>query len=124
MFRQSPLHVFENRVRNMASGTLAGRKRAGLRKKIEEMPERKWCAYCTKLATTLDHVVPRYRRKEYKGQPTVDNLLPACANCNNTKGILSLVVFLAVKQHFKLENFDETQNAFAYYAHRGHCHGL
>jgi 5-methylcytosine-specific restriction endonuclease McrA len=40
------------------------------------------CAYCSKPADTLDHVVPRL-----KGGLTMrENLVPACRRCNGAKG--------------------------------------
>lgn len=40
------------------------------------------CAYCTKPADTLDHVLARL-----KGGMTVrENLVPACRRCNGAKG--------------------------------------
>lgn len=39
------------------------------------------CAYCGKKATTLDHVIPASKG----GQNTWENLVAACAKCNNYK---------------------------------------
>jgi 5-methylcytosine-specific restriction endonuclease McrA len=40
------------------------------------------CAYCTKPADTLDHVVPRIAG----GLTVAENLVPACRRCNGAKG--------------------------------------
>lgn len=42
------------------------------------------CAYCLRPAPMLemDHVIPLSRG----GEHTIDNLVPACSRCNNTKG--------------------------------------
>lgn len=40
------------------------------------------CAYCSRSATTVDHVVPRSRG----GADTWVNLVACCVRCNNTKG--------------------------------------
>ena len=40
------------------------------------------CAYCTKPADTLDHVVARLRG----GLTVPENLVPACRRCNGAKG--------------------------------------
>lgn len=39
------------------------------------------CAYCTKPAATIDHVIPRSRG----GAGTWENLVACCLRCNNTK---------------------------------------
>jgi 5-methylcytosine-specific restriction endonuclease McrA len=40
------------------------------------------CAYCGGRATTVDHIVPRSRG----GGSTWQNLVAACASCNERKG--------------------------------------
>ncbi len=40
------------------------------------------CAYCTRPASTVDHVVPRSRG----GGNTWENLVACCRDCNNRKG--------------------------------------
>ena len=40
------------------------------------------CAYCLKLANTIDHVQPKSRG----GQDTWENLVACCLKCNNNKG--------------------------------------
>ena len=44
------------------------------------------CAYCSKRADTIDHVVPRSRG----GTHTWDNVVAACRRCNHTKADRSL----------------------------------
>lgn len=44
------------------------------------------CAYCPALAKHLDHVVPLSRG----GTDTEDNIVPACAPCNLSKGAKTL----------------------------------
>jgi 5-methylcytosine-specific restriction endonuclease McrA len=39
------------------------------------------CAYCNENATSLDHVVPRYK----SGETVRKNLVPACRSCNEAK---------------------------------------
>jgi 5-methylcytosine-specific restriction endonuclease McrA len=39
------------------------------------------CAYCNEDATSLDHVVPRYK----SGETIRKNLVPACRRCNESK---------------------------------------
>ncbi|MEJ1155131.1 MULTISPECIES: HNH endonuclease [Microbacterium] len=40
------------------------------------------CAYCSKSASTIDHVLPRSRG----GADTWENLVACCLRCNNVKG--------------------------------------
>jgi 5-methylcytosine-specific restriction endonuclease McrA len=40
------------------------------------------CIYCSKLATTLDHIIP----KNKCGQSLQSNLVAACQSCNISKG--------------------------------------
>lgn len=48
---------------------------------------RRQCAYCSALATTIDHVVPLVRG----GTNHEGNLVPCCKWCNSSKGGLTLV---------------------------------
>jgi 5-methylcytosine-specific restriction endonuclease McrA len=66
--------------------------RAGRRPLLMARPERLWCAYCAMPAETWDHVEPWSRSRDNSG----DNLVPACVQCNQDKGDLALVVFLAL----------------------------
>lgn len=45
------------------------------------------CAYCAAPATTVDHVHPRAKG----GRDSWDNVVAACASCNNRKGDRTLV---------------------------------
>lgn len=40
------------------------------------------CCYCTRTASTIDHVLPRSRG----GADSWENLVACCLSCNNTKG--------------------------------------
>lgn len=54
------------------------------------------CHYCSKKAKlTLDHVIPLSRG----GKHSKDNVVPACAHCNYSKGNKTLEEWLAKKQH-------------------------
>lgn len=44
------------------------------------------CAYCGAKATSLDHIVPRYK----SGCSNWYNLIPACQPCNNNKASLNM----------------------------------
>jgi len=39
------------------------------------------CGYCGDQATSLDHIIPRFR----SGSSNRNNLLPACRRCNSSK---------------------------------------
>lgn len=39
------------------------------------------CAYCEEPATSLDHIVPRFK----SGSSNRNNLIPACRRCNSNK---------------------------------------
>ena len=39
------------------------------------------CGYCGEMATSLDHIVPRFR----SGSSNRNNLVPACRSCNAIK---------------------------------------
>jgi len=39
------------------------------------------CGYCDELATSLDHIVPRFK----SGSSNRNNLVPACRRCNAAK---------------------------------------
>ena len=63
------------------------------------------CAYCGKPmewtahkpdSFTLDHITPRAEGGTY----TMDNLLPACNQCNYMKGTMSLEGFRGALEHF------------------------
>jgi len=40
------------------------------------------CGYCGEMATSLDHIIPRFR----SGSSNRNNLVPACRSCNANKG--------------------------------------
>ncbi len=84
-----------------ARGRWGGMSSAGGRRQRDRLSatrvEWRWCAYCRRRADTVDHVVPRADG----GTNAQDNLLPACRRCNETKGNLPLVVFLARRRAYQ-----------------------
>lgn len=55
------------------------------KKRFREDIYKSWeykCAYCEEPATSLDHVVPRFK----SGASNRNNLVPACRRCNTNKG--------------------------------------
>lgn len=54
------------------------------------------CAYCGEKATSLDHIIPRFR----SGSSNRNNLLPACQPCNNHKGSNKMEEWYATQPWF------------------------
>lgn len=55
------------------------------KKRFREEIYKHWdykCAYCEDVATSLDHIIPRFR----SGSSNRNNLIPACRRCNANKG--------------------------------------
>jgi 5-methylcytosine-specific restriction endonuclease McrA len=55
------------------------------KKRFREDIYKSWdykCAYCSDHATSLDHIVPRFK----SGSSSRNNLIPACKRCNSNKG--------------------------------------
>lgn len=81
---------------------------------VRYVGEGKRCPYCERIGNAnfitladcvFDHVVPRKRG----GSWSLDNLCPVCAECNNTKGEMSLqTYFLVMKELRKLPAEDTT----------------
>lgn len=55
------------------------------------------CAYCEAEATSLDHIIPRFR----SGSSNRNNLVPACRRCNTSKA------------SFKVQDWFERQEFFS-----------
>lgn len=55
------------------------------------------CVYCGVEANSVDHVIPR----SLGGPSTIDNLVPACRECNTRKGDMPLEGFLSFKENGK-----------------------
>jgi hypothetical protein len=53
------------------------------------------CGYCEDVATSLDHIVPRFK----SGSSNRNNLIPACRRCNSNKGST------AVEQWYQQQEF-------------------
>ena len=56
-------------------------------KAIQKLDGRCW--FCGQEAKTIDHATPR----SLGGRNTIDNLIPACLLCNNTKGDMGVSQF-------------------------------
>ena len=62
------------------------------------------CWYCGDWADTLDHVIPRctYTKRRFYNASDFSNLLPACRDCNDFKGALTLEQFRTKIAEIKL----------------------
>ena len=56
------------------------------------------CMYCGRAAESMDHLIPRLRG----GPDSADNLIPACRQCNSSKGGRDVLLWAASKGFFPL----------------------
>lgn len=61
------------------------------------------CAYCGRGSSTWDHLVPKSQGGSNDGQ----NLTRSCGRCNNLKGDLSVLHFLAYRANGTIERINE-----------------
>lgn len=54
------------------------------------------CGYCGKPATSLDHIIPRFK----SGSSNRNNLLPCCQRCNSNKGSLKMEEWYQQQDYF------------------------
>lgn len=64
------------------------------------------CHYCGKLATTIDHVVPKAKG----GSDEIDNLVPSCYQCNHKKAARDYDE--TTGQKHPIQNFYEIKDIF------------
>ena len=57
------------------------------------------CVYCGEDATSVDHLIPRFKN----GPDAADNLVPACRECNSSKGSRDAFVWAAGKGFFPVQ---------------------
>jgi hypothetical protein len=60
------------------------------------------CGYCNKPATSLDHIVPRFK----SGSSNRNNLLPSCQRCNSNKGSTDMETWYKQQTYFCLEKLE------------------
>jgi hypothetical protein len=65
------------------------------------------CGYCGEQATSLDHIVPRFK----SGSSNRNNLLPACRRCNESKASKKMEDWY-VKQDFFTQARMDTINSW------------
>ena len=64
------------------------------------------CGYCGREATSLDHIIPRFR----SGSNNRNNLLPACQRCNNHKGSDKMEEWYQQQEFFTQAKMDIIQS--------------
>lgn len=87
------LGIFDDRQRPTGGSTRVHRGAGWRRQELRRGP----CSYCGALPEpgslhTIDHIVPRSLKLGL-----TDNLAPACAVCNQSKGAMSLLRFLLAR---------------------------
>jgi len=63
------------------------------------------CGYCGEPATSLDHIVPRFK----SGSSNRHNLLPACRRCNSNKASTPVQVWFEGQEYFTQAKMDKIQ---------------
>jgi len=60
------------------------------------------CAYCGAPATSLDHIIPRFK----SGCSNWYNLVPSCQPCNNNKASKDMEEWYRLQEYFCEEKFE------------------
>jgi 5-methylcytosine-specific restriction endonuclease McrA len=79
------------------------------KKRFRESIYQAWdnkCAYCEKEATSLDHIVPRFK----SGCSNRNNLVPACCRCNSNKASSEMENWYKQQDFFTEEKLDRIKN--------------
>jgi hypothetical protein len=64
------------------------------------------CGYCDSQATSLDHIVPRFK----SGHSNRNNLVPACAKCNANKASSDMETWYKQQAYFAQDKLDRIKN--------------
>jgi len=75
------------------------------KKKFRESIYQAWnckCGYCGEVATSLDHIVPRFK----SGCSSRHNLLPACKRCNANKASNDMETWYKQQEFFAEDKLD------------------
>jgi hypothetical protein len=64
------------------------------------------CGYCGEEATSLDHIVPRFK----SGSSNRHNLLPCCRRCNTNKGSNEMKDWYQQQVFFLKEKLDKIES--------------
>jgi 5-methylcytosine-specific restriction endonuclease McrA len=79
------------------------------KKRFREEIYKAWnhlCGYCGDTATSLDHIVPKFK----SGSSNWYNLVPSCQRCNNNKASQEMEEWYRQQLFFKEENLERIQN--------------
>jgi hypothetical protein len=60
------------------------------------------CSYCGDEATSLDHIIPRFK----SGSSNRNNLVPACRRCNTSKASESMETWYRKQEFFNQAKID------------------
>ncbi len=63
------------------------------------------CAYCKDSATSLDHIIPRFK----SGSNNRNNLVPACRRCNSNKASMKMEDWYQQQEFFDQIQMDKIQ---------------
>jgi 5-methylcytosine-specific restriction endonuclease McrA len=64
------------------------------------------CGYCGEDATSLDHIIPRFK----SGSSNRQNLVPCCRRCNTNKGSQEMREWYQGQFFFSKENLDRIES--------------
>ena len=64
------------------------------------------CGYCEELATSLDHVIPRFK----SGSSNRNNLVPACRRCNTAKASIKMEEWYQQQEFFTQARMDRIKS--------------
>lgn len=67
------------------------------------------CAYCQADATSLDHIIPRFK----SGSSNRNNLVPACRNCNANKASTKMEDWYRQQEFFNQMQLEKIQSWMA-----------
>jgi hypothetical protein len=68
------------------------------------------CAYCKADATSLDHIIPRFK----SGSNNRNNLVPACRSCNANKASTKMEDWYCQQEFFDQIQFEKIQSWMSY----------
>ena len=63
------------------------------------------CGYCGEEATSLDHIVPRFK----SGSSNRNNLLPACRRCNASKASMDMKHWFSQQEFYTEEKMKKIE---------------
>ena len=79
------------------------------KKRFRESIYQAWdckCGYCGNAATSLDHIVPRFK----SGCSNRHNLIPACKNCNASKASNDMETWYRQQAYFLEDKLDRIKS--------------